>query len=203
MADPNAHLLDWLRDAHAMEQQAEQMLKAQAGRLEHYPELKARIEQHLQETLGQQKLVASCIERLGGGNSALKDVAGKVMAFGQAMGGMMMTDEVIKGAMASFAFENLEIATYTTLIARPKMLATWKRSESANRSCRKNKLWPSGCWSIFLLLRNDTCGETKQIKRRDDELRGINPFGQSSRRPEDLPEEIDSTLGCRDGRREV
>jgi ferritin-like metal-binding protein YciE len=116
MADPNAHLLDWLRDAHAMEQQAEQMLKAQAGRLEHYPELKARIEQHLQETLGQQKLVASCIERLGGDNSALKDVAGKVMAFGQAMGGMMMTDEVIKGAMASFAFENLEIATYTTLI---------------------------------------------------------------------------------------
>jgi ferritin-like metal-binding protein YciE len=58
MADANEHLLDWLRDAHAMEQQAEQMLKAQAGRLEHYPELKARTEQHLQETLGQQKLVA-------------------------------------------------------------------------------------------------------------------------------------------------
>mgnify|MGYP002716823196 CR=1 FL=1 len=37
------HLLDWLRDAHAMEQQAEKMLKAQAERLEHYPELKARI----------------------------------------------------------------------------------------------------------------------------------------------------------------
>jgi ferritin-like metal-binding protein YciE len=116
MANAKEHLLDWLRDAHAMEQQAEQMLKAQAGRLEHYPELKARIEQHLQETLEQQRLVASCIERLGGDNSALKDVAGKVMAFGQAMGGMMMTDEVIKGAMASFAFENLEIATYTTLI---------------------------------------------------------------------------------------
>lgn len=49
-----------------MEQQAEQMLKVQAGRLEHYPELKARIEQHLQETLGQQKLVASFIDRLGG-----------------------------------------------------------------------------------------------------------------------------------------
>ena len=31
------HLLDWLRDAHAMEQQAEQMLKAQAARIEHYP----------------------------------------------------------------------------------------------------------------------------------------------------------------------
>jgi ferritin-like metal-binding protein YciE len=97
MTDTNEHLLDWLRDAHAMEQQAEQMLKAQAGRLEDYPELKGRIEQHLQQTLGQQRLVASCIERLGGDNSALKDVAGRVMAFVQAMGGMMMTDEVIKG----------------------------------------------------------------------------------------------------------
>lgn len=58
--------MDWLRDAHAMEQQAEQMLKAQAARIEHYHQRKARIEQHLEETLGQQRLVESCIERLGG-----------------------------------------------------------------------------------------------------------------------------------------
>lgn len=53
MADLRENLLDWLRDAHAMEQQAEQMLKAQASRIEHYPIVKARIEEHLQETLGQ------------------------------------------------------------------------------------------------------------------------------------------------------
>jgi len=34
------NLIDWLRDAHAMEQQAEKMLTAQAERLEHYPVLK-------------------------------------------------------------------------------------------------------------------------------------------------------------------
>ncbi|MDR5752582.1 MULTISPECIES: DUF892 family protein [unclassified Caballeronia] len=27
MTDPKEHLLDWLRDAHAIEQQAEQMLR--------------------------------------------------------------------------------------------------------------------------------------------------------------------------------
>ena len=43
MATPRENLLDWLRDAHAMEQQAESMLKGQAERLEHYPELKGRI----------------------------------------------------------------------------------------------------------------------------------------------------------------
>ena len=48
MATPQENLLDWLRDAHAMEQQAEQMLKAQSKRLEHYPQLKARIDQHIE-----------------------------------------------------------------------------------------------------------------------------------------------------------
>lgn len=120
MATPQENLLDWLRDAHAMEQQAEKMLKAQSERLEHYPQLKARIDQHIQETLGQQKLVDECITRLGGSSSTLKDIAGKLMAFGQALGGSMMTDEVIKGAMAGYVFENVEIATYTVLIAAAK-----------------------------------------------------------------------------------
>tara|TARA_R100000049_G_C1878897_1_gene35970 strand:+ start:207 stop:329 length:123 start_codon:yes stop_codon:yes gene_type:complete len=35
------YLEDWLRDAHAMEKQAEEMLKAQAKRIEHYPALRA------------------------------------------------------------------------------------------------------------------------------------------------------------------
>ncbi|MFJ5299139.1 ferritin-like domain-containing protein [Pseudomonas sp. NPDC088368] len=120
MATPQENLLDWLRDAHAMEQQAEKMLKAQSERLEHYPKLKARIDLHLQETLGQQKLVDECITRLGGSSSTLKDMAGKLMAFGQALGGSMMSDEVIKGAMAGYVFENVEIATYTVLIAAAK-----------------------------------------------------------------------------------
>lgn len=120
MATKQDNLLDWLRDAHAMEQQAESMLKAQADRLEHYPELKQRIEQHIQETLGQQTLLKGCIDRLGGSTSALKDMAAKLMAFGQAVGGMAVSDEVVKGAMAGYVFENIEIATYTVLIQAAK-----------------------------------------------------------------------------------
>jgi len=121
MATPKENLLDWLNDAHAMEQQAEKMLRAQAERLEHYPALKARIEEHLQETLGQQKLVEQCIKRLGGSTSTLKDLAAKLMAFGQAVGGMTMSDEVVKGAMSGYVFENLEIASYTVLIEAAKV----------------------------------------------------------------------------------
>ncbi len=42
------------------------------------------------------------------------------MAFGQAVGGSLMSDEVIKGAMAGYVFENMEIASYTALIAAAK-----------------------------------------------------------------------------------
>ncbi|MBA1428875.1 MULTISPECIES: ferritin-like domain-containing protein [Pseudomonas fluorescens group] len=117
MATPQENLLDWLRDAHAMEQQAEKMLKAQSERLEHYPKLKARIDEHIQETLGQQALIDECLTRLGGSSSTLKDIGGKLMAFGQAVGGSLMSDEVIKGAMAGYVFENMEVASYTVLIA--------------------------------------------------------------------------------------
>lgn len=120
MATPQENLLDWLRDAHAMEQQAEKMLKAQSERLENYPQLKARIDEHIQETLGQQQLIDECLTRLGGSASTLKDVGGKLMAFGQAVGGSLMSDEVIKGAMAGYVFENMEVASYTVLIAAAK-----------------------------------------------------------------------------------
>jgi ferritin-like metal-binding protein YciE len=111
------HLNDWLRDAHAMEQQAEKMLKAQAERLEHYPELRARIVQHIEETQWQQGMLDECLTRRGISNSVMKDLGGKLAAFGQAVGGMTTSDEVVKGAMAGYVFENLEIASYTSLIA--------------------------------------------------------------------------------------
>lgn len=114
-ADEN--LNDWLRDAHAMEQQAEKMLKAQAERLEHYPALRERIVQHIEETRWQQGQLDEILGRRNISNSVVKDLGGKLMAMGQAIGGMTASDEVVKGAMAGYVFENIEIATYTTLIA--------------------------------------------------------------------------------------
>ncbi|MEN5139366.1 ferritin-like domain-containing protein [Pseudomonas juntendi] len=132
MATPTENLLDWLRDAHAMEQQAETMLKGQAERLEHYPKLRERIVQHIAETEGQQRLLVECIGRLGGSTSKLKDMAGKLMAFGQAVGGMAMSDEVVKGAMAGYVFENVEIASYTVLVEA----ATFAGDELTADACR-------------------------------------------------------------------
>ena len=38
-------------------------------------------------------------------------------ALGQGISGMFASDEIVKGAMASYVFENMEIASYVTLIA--------------------------------------------------------------------------------------
>lgn len=121
MTSPHTeHLLDWLRDAHAMEQQAEKMLTGMADRLEHYPKLKARIIQHLEETHGQIQLLEGCLDRLGSRPSTLKDIAGKITGFGQSVSGMFVSDEVVKGAMSGYVFEHMEIASYTILIAAAK-----------------------------------------------------------------------------------
>lgn len=114
------HLVDWLRNAYAMEKQAESMLNAQAKRLDHYPKLRERIEQHLQETVSQQQLLAGCLERYDSGPSTIKDMTARIAAFGQSVGGMMMTDEVVKGSISSYVFESMETAVYTTLIEAAK-----------------------------------------------------------------------------------
>ena len=110
-------LLQWLRDAHAMEMQAETMLSSQAQRIEHYPELKERIEQHIRETQHQAELIEGCIRRCGGDPSSTKDMAGKMTAMMQGMSGLAAGDEVVKGAMAGYTFEHFEISSYRVLIA--------------------------------------------------------------------------------------
>jgi ferritin-like metal-binding protein YciE len=117
MSELEENLMAWLRNAHAMEEQAETMLTALAGRTGDYPEVKALIEKHLAETQRQAESLQECIKRRGGDTSTLKDMAGKVIAFGQGMSGMFVEDEIVKGAMASYTFEHMEASAYRVLIA--------------------------------------------------------------------------------------
>ncbi|MCF7202497.1 ferritin-like domain-containing protein [Pseudomonas oligotrophica] len=126
-------LIEWLRDAHAMEAQAETMLNKQAARIENYPELKARIEQHIVETQNQARLIESCLQRYDKSYSGIKDLGGKMMAMGQAMGGMMVSDEIVKGAQMGYVFENLEIASYTILIAAAEALGDTQTQQICER----------------------------------------------------------------------
>lgn len=118
MTEAQDNYVSWIRDAHAMEKQALTMLEGQAERIEHYPQLRARITQHIDETKGQILDLKSVLSRVdGGGSSMLKDAAGKITATAQAIGGMFASDEVVKGTLASYTFEHMEIESYRILIA--------------------------------------------------------------------------------------
>ena len=122
-------LLEWLSDAHAMESEAETMLEGQASRLKHYPRLQQRIEQHVEETRQQARLLEQRIEELGGSTSKVKDAFASMMAGMHAAGTAMMSDEVVKGSGLSYAFEHLEIATYRALIAAARRVGDARTEE--------------------------------------------------------------------------
>lgn len=112
----NERLLMWLQDAYTMEQEAETMLTAMAGRLEHYPELRGRIEAHVNETQQQSTRLKACIEQLDGSTPVARSMLADAMASMHAMGNSMMSDEVAKGVGISYAFEHMEIASYRALV---------------------------------------------------------------------------------------
>lgn len=120
MTNSREWMSQWLRDAHAMEEQAETMLNSQYERLENYPDLRNRIGRHIEETKEQARRLEECLERIGGDTSAMKDAGGKLMAMAQGVSGIFAGDEVMKGALAGYTFEHMEIASYTMLIAAAK-----------------------------------------------------------------------------------
>ncbi|MCM5679613.1 DUF892 family protein [Schlegelella sp. S2-27] len=117
MATVDDNLMDWLRDAHAMEEQAERMFSTTASRIDNYPEMKTRLEGHAQASRRQADMLRVCIERRGGDPSALKDLAAKATAMAQGLSGIFVSDEIVKAAMATYTFEHMEIASYRSLIA--------------------------------------------------------------------------------------
>src|ERR1700733_2750373 len=81
-----------LRNAHAMETQARELMERQSERLDEYPEVKAKVATHLQETNEQLKRLEQCLDALGKGASTLKDTTQSVMANVTAMTHAMAGD---------------------------------------------------------------------------------------------------------------
>ena len=67
-------------------------------------------------------MLERCIEQHGTTSSPLKDSAAAFIGNMQALGGAFLGDEVVKGAIASYTFEHLEIAMYRSLIGAAEEL---------------------------------------------------------------------------------
>ena len=104
-----------LRNAHAMEIQAIQLLTRQVERLESYPEMEARMRLHLRESEHQKLRLEEVLGSLNQEHSPLKDAALGLVGNLAALAHSPAADEVLKNTLANFAFEHFEIAAYSSL----------------------------------------------------------------------------------------
>ncbi len=106
-----------LKNTHALEMQALQIMERQVGRLERYPEMEQALRRHIEETHGQRDRLQEALQALGDSPSTIKEgvlgLVGNVMAIGHTPA----QDEILKNSYANHAFENFEIAAYTSLLA--------------------------------------------------------------------------------------
>lgn len=106
-----------LRNAHAMETQARELMERQAERLTDYPEVQLQMKAHLRETEGQLARLDQCLSSLGESASTIKDTTQSFMGNMMATAHSVAGDEILKNTFANNAFENFEIAAYKSLIA--------------------------------------------------------------------------------------
>lgn len=115
-------LISWLNDAHGMETSLIQVLEHQIKDAKDYPQVKTKLEQHLEQTRRHAQLVKGCVESMGGKTSTVK--AGLASFFGQvqALSTGAARDEMMKNTLNDYAAECFEIASYTSLIEAAQAL---------------------------------------------------------------------------------
>lgn len=105
-----------LKNAHALEKSATQLIERQLERIENYPEVERVLRVHLGETQQQIVRLDELLSSFGTERSVIKDMVTSLTGNLAALGHTVMTDEVLKNHFANHAFENFEIASYLSLI---------------------------------------------------------------------------------------
>lgn len=117
MADTREIMLDWLRDAHAMERASIDNLKRQVDHLDHYPDIRAKFQEQLELTKAQEDRIDRALETMGADKSSIKDAITRFAGRAQAMLAGSSADEVVKQATTTLAYEEWEIANFRALAA--------------------------------------------------------------------------------------
>ena len=110
----DAALLTYLRDVHALEGQATELLKAGADRVDD-EQLEAAFREHLKETRGHAERIEALLVERGARPSLVKDTALKAGGLNLSAFFGAQPDSTTKLAGFAFAFEHLEVAAYELL----------------------------------------------------------------------------------------
>jgi ferritin-like metal-binding protein YciE len=113
--EAKAFYLIGLRNAHAMETQAIELLTRQTERLENYPEMEAKLRAHLEESKAQRLRLEDVLASLKESHSSVKEAVLGIGGNIAAMAHTAASDEIIKNTLANYMFEHFEIAAYKSL----------------------------------------------------------------------------------------
>jgi ferritin-like metal-binding protein YciE len=113
-------LIDWLRDAYAMEKAMEMALQKQIDNDKLPMTTRDRANAHLGETQAHAEAVRNCLHQLGDDTSTLKTMMAQGMEWMKGASVMFAKDEQVKCLLAAYASEHFEVACYTALIAAAK-----------------------------------------------------------------------------------
>ncbi|WP_375408882.1 ferritin-like domain-containing protein [uncultured Methylobacterium sp.] len=105
-----------LKNAHAVELQALQIMERQVERLQRYPEMERILRRHIDETHQQRDRLQDAMSAVNESPSALKEGILGFMGNMAALAHAPAQDEILKNSFANHAFENFEIAVYNSLI---------------------------------------------------------------------------------------
>ncbi len=139
MAEVRDTVIDWLRDAHAMEEAAIHNLEKNVDRFKAYPEMERVFRQDLEESRHASAELKQSLQRLGTDNSALKDAgmkfAGAIQPFMAGMSG----DDVVKHLLAAQAYKHFEVASFRSLAAAAETLGDAQIKALCERSGDQKK----------------------------------------------------------------
>ena len=128
-----------VRNAHALEKEAIQILERQIDRLANYPEMETLVRRHLEESRQHEQRIDEVLDGLGAGRSVLKDMVMQVMGNMAAIAHVPAGDEILKNTFANHAFENFEIASYKSLIAMAEASGNQKFIPGLQESLREEE----------------------------------------------------------------
>jgi ferritin-like metal-binding protein YciE len=157
MADDNKlreKLVDYIEDAHAMEQSVSRSLDSMISTTED-PEIRSILEHHKEETTRHEQLLRERLDALGAGTSTRKEAQTVAGALLKGIGDVARTDKPGKNARDAYVTEHMEIAAYQLLERLAVRAGDQQTAEVARRNCADDEAMAQKIdsnWDKFLDL---------------------------------------------------
>jgi ferritin-like metal-binding protein YciE len=127
-------LVDYIEDAHAMEQSVSSMLDSMISTTDD-PEITDMLRHHKEETKRHEQLLRERLDALGAGTSTRKQAQTIATALMKGAADQVRGDQAGKNARDGFITEHMEIASYQLLERLAQRAGDTETAEVARQNC--------------------------------------------------------------------